>query len=119
MNPTAQPLEANTQAVQCADLFTSDLREAHKLACQNDAVLEILLRELLGAATRIKNRPLNSKPVSSPDEHPVEEPECPRAHTAVNPLAQGEGEPAPASLGSGSRRCGIVFGGDSGHNWRP
>ena len=56
MNPIAQPLEAITQAVQCADLLTSDLREAHKLACQNDAVLEILLRELIGDATRIKNR---------------------------------------------------------------
>jgi hypothetical protein len=54
MNP--QHLETITKAAQCADLLTSDIREAHKMACQDDPVLEIMLRELIGDAAKIKNR---------------------------------------------------------------
>ncbi len=54
MNP--QHLETITKAAQCADLLTSDIREAHKLACQDHPVLEIILRELIGDAAKIKSR---------------------------------------------------------------
>ena len=53
MNPQ---LEAITKAAQCADLLLSDIRDAHKLACRDNPLLEILLRELLGDAVKIKNR---------------------------------------------------------------
>jgi hypothetical protein len=53
MNPQ---LEAITKAAQCADLLVGDIREAHKVACHENPALEILLRELLGDAVRIKNR---------------------------------------------------------------
>ena len=49
-------LEAIVKAAQCADLLTSDVREAHKLACLGNPVLEIALRELIAEAARIKNR---------------------------------------------------------------
>ncbi len=49
-------LETITKAAQCAELLESDIREAHKLACEDEAVLEILLRELLGEAAKLKNR---------------------------------------------------------------
>ena len=54
MNP--QQLETITKAAQCADLLTGDLREAHELACQHDPALEILLRELIADAAKIKRR---------------------------------------------------------------
>jgi hypothetical protein len=50
-----QPNEALTKAAQCADLLMSDIREAHKLT-DKDRALEILLRDLLLDATKIKNR---------------------------------------------------------------
>ena len=53
MNPQ---LEAITKAVQCADVLVSDIREAHKLACRDHPVLEILLREILGEVAGIENR---------------------------------------------------------------
>ena len=48
--------EAVTKAAQCADLLTSDIRQAHSLACQNNPLLEIVLRELIAEAAKIKNR---------------------------------------------------------------
>ena len=48
--------ESVTKAAQCADLLTSDIREAHKLACRGNPLLEVLLRELIGDAAKIKNR---------------------------------------------------------------
>ena len=51
----SQQNEAITKAVQCADLLVSDIREAHKLT-DKDRALEILLRDLLLEATKIKNR---------------------------------------------------------------
>jgi len=54
MNP--QQREAIAEAAQCAALLVSDIREAHKLACQDERVLEILLREILGEVARIENR---------------------------------------------------------------
>lgn len=52
----SQQREAITQAAQCAALLVSDLREAHKLACRDQPVLEMLLREILGEVARIENR---------------------------------------------------------------
>jgi hypothetical protein len=45
-----------TKAAQCAELLVSDLREAHKHACNNDPALELLLRDLIGDAMKVKNR---------------------------------------------------------------
>jgi hypothetical protein len=49
-------LEAITKATQCSDLLVSDIREAHKLACQENPLLEILLRDLIGEAVKINRR---------------------------------------------------------------
>jgi hypothetical protein len=54
MNP--QHLETITKAKQTANLLNGDIREAHKRACQDDPVLEILLRELIGDAVKMQNR---------------------------------------------------------------
>jgi hypothetical protein len=51
-----QQAETITKAVQCADLLVSDIREAHKLACQNEPAVELLLRDLIADAAKIKNR---------------------------------------------------------------
>lgn len=51
-----QQAETITKAVQCADLLVSDMREAHKLACQNEPAVELLLRDLISDAAKIKNR---------------------------------------------------------------
>ena len=51
MNP-----EYITKATQCSSLLYDDIREAHKASCQDNPILEILLRELLGDAMRLKNR---------------------------------------------------------------
>ena len=48
--------ESITKAVQCASLLCSDIREAHKMACENNSVLEILLRDLISDGVKIKNR---------------------------------------------------------------
>ncbi len=50
---TENQVEEITKAAQCADLLTSDIRQAHKAA---DRVTEIILRDLLSDAQRIKNR---------------------------------------------------------------
>lgn len=52
----SQNLETLTKAMQCADLLAADIHEAHKAACQNDPVLEILLRDLIRDSMAIKNR---------------------------------------------------------------
>ncbi|MCZ7635457.1 MAG: hypothetical protein M5U12_05035 [Verrucomicrobia bacterium] len=49
-------LETITKAAQCAALLVSDIREPHKLACQDNPILEIVLREILGEVVRIDNR---------------------------------------------------------------
>jgi hypothetical protein len=54
MNP--QNREAIVKAAQCASLLYDDIREAHHLSCQDNPVLQIVLRELLGDAARLKNR---------------------------------------------------------------
>jgi hypothetical protein len=53
-----KPLQAEsiTKAAQCADLLVSDIREAHKQACESDLALELLLRDLIGETVKIKNR---------------------------------------------------------------
>jgi hypothetical protein len=51
-----QQAETITKAVQCADLLVSDIREAHKMACQNEPAVELLLRDLIADAAKIKNR---------------------------------------------------------------
>lgn len=54
MNPNQ--IESITKATQCAALLRDDIREAHKSSCEDNPVLEILLRELLGDAARLNNR---------------------------------------------------------------
>ncbi len=48
--------ESVTKATQCSDLLVSDIRAAHKVACQANPLLEIILRELIAEAAKIKNR---------------------------------------------------------------
>lgn len=48
--------ESITKAAQCSDLLVSDIREAHKRACQENPLLEIMLRELIADAAKLKNR---------------------------------------------------------------
>ncbi len=48
--------ETITKATQCADLLVSDIRDAHCHACDDDPALEILLRDLIGDAVKIKHR---------------------------------------------------------------
>lgn len=49
-------LEAIVKATQCSDLLVSDIRTAHRLACQDNPLLEIVLRELIAEAVRINRR---------------------------------------------------------------
>ncbi len=49
-------LEAIVKATQCSDLLISDVRAAHRLACQDNPLLEILLRELIAEAAKINRR---------------------------------------------------------------
>lgn len=53
-----KPLQAEsiTKAAQCADLLVSDIREAHRQACESEPALELLLRDLIGEAVKMKNR---------------------------------------------------------------
>ena len=51
-----QQIETITKAAQCADLLVSDIREAHKRACQDEPVLEMVLLDLIADAAKIKNR---------------------------------------------------------------
>ncbi len=48
--------ESIVKATQCSDLLVSDIRAAHRLACQDNRLLEILLRELIAEAAKINRR---------------------------------------------------------------
>ena len=54
MNPLL--LEAITKAANTADFLANDIRDAHRLACMEDPFLEILLRDHITAAAKIKLR---------------------------------------------------------------
>jgi hypothetical protein len=49
-------LETITKAAQTADLLASDIREAHSQACGENPALEILLRDLIADAMKVRNR---------------------------------------------------------------
>ena len=49
-------MESIVKAVQTSDLLTGDIRETHKLACRENPLLEIVLRELIGESVRINRR---------------------------------------------------------------
>jgi len=48
--------EKLTMAADSSSCLTRDLREAQRLACDKDPMVEILLRDLLGDAVKIRNR---------------------------------------------------------------
>jgi hypothetical protein len=48
--------EAIVKATQCSDLLTTDIRQAHSLACRENPLLEVILREIIGDAVRINRR---------------------------------------------------------------
>lgn len=48
--------ESVTRAAQCADLLVGDIRAAHRVACNENPLLEIALRELIAEAAKLKNR---------------------------------------------------------------
>jgi hypothetical protein len=48
--------ELVTKATQCSDLLLSDIREAHSVACQKNYLMELLLREIITDAVRLKQR---------------------------------------------------------------
>lgn len=50
-----QQLEAVVKA-QCSDLLISDIRAAHSVACQENPLLEILLRDLIADAAKLNRR---------------------------------------------------------------
>jgi hypothetical protein len=49
-------LESISKAAQAADLLVSDVREAHSQACGENPALEILLRDLIADAMKVRNR---------------------------------------------------------------
>jgi len=53
MSPT---VEAVVKATQCAELLHSDIRAAHKLACRDDNLLQILIRDLIGESVKVHLR---------------------------------------------------------------
>ena len=53
---TGTLLKNVTQAAQTADILVSDIREAHGQACGENPALEILLRDLIADAMKIKCR---------------------------------------------------------------
>lgn len=48
--------ETLTKAAQSADLLASDIRDAHSQACGENPALEILLRDLIADAMKLRNR---------------------------------------------------------------
>jgi hypothetical protein len=48
--------ESVTKAAQCADLLVGDLRDAQKRACDDEPALELLLRDLLAEAAKVRDR---------------------------------------------------------------
>jgi hypothetical protein len=53
MNPQQEAIE---KAVQCSDLLVNDVRAAHRLACDDNLLLELVLRELIAEAARINRK---------------------------------------------------------------
>ena len=49
-------LESIVKATQCSDLLVSDIRAAHSVACRENPLLEILLRELIADAAKLNRR---------------------------------------------------------------
>ena len=49
-------IESITKAAQCADLLVRDVVEAHRIACEDEPTLQILLLDLIGDARRMKDR---------------------------------------------------------------
>jgi hypothetical protein len=52
----AATIEAVTKAEQCASLLVSDICAAHRLACDSNPMLEILLRDLIGEDRKVQGR---------------------------------------------------------------
>jgi hypothetical protein len=48
--------ESITKALQCSDLLLSDIRQAHKRACQESPILELILRDILTDGVRMNAR---------------------------------------------------------------
>lgn len=48
--------ESITKAAQSADLLAGDIREAHSQACGQNPAVEILLRDLIVDAMKVRNR---------------------------------------------------------------
>lgn len=53
MSPT---VEAVIKATQCAELLHNDIRAGHKLACRDDHLLQILLRDLIDESVKVHLR---------------------------------------------------------------
>lgn len=53
---TSRHMEGITVAKQCAELLSSDIIAAHKSACQDDPVLEIVLSDLISDSVAIVDR---------------------------------------------------------------
>jgi hypothetical protein len=49
-------LDTVTKAAQTSDLLASHVREAHSQACGENPALEILLRDLIADAMKVRNR---------------------------------------------------------------
>ncbi len=49
-------IESITKATQCADQLVRDVVEAHRIACEDEPTLQILLLDLIGDARRMKDR---------------------------------------------------------------
>ena len=49
-------IESITKAAQCADQLMRDVDEAHRIACEDEPTLQILLLDLIGDARRMKDR---------------------------------------------------------------
>lgn len=49
-------IETITKAQQCADMLYDDVREAHREANLSNAMLELLLRDVLAQALAIRSR---------------------------------------------------------------
>jgi hypothetical protein len=46
--------EAITKAAQAATMLLSDVRQAHKTSCDDDPVLEMLLRDILAETAKLE-----------------------------------------------------------------
>jgi hypothetical protein len=59
-------IESITKAAQCADMLVNDIAGAHRLACDGEPVLEILLLELISDARKIKGRLAHIEAATTP-----------------------------------------------------